>query len=769
MIKKIDRSELWKSFVERESSSIGRKLLEDLYLHTRTSLTTLLGLSILFFLLLVGKVPGEFLYPWTALALLVNLNRLYDAYRYLHHDHTKSYRQWYRSFIYKSYVTAFLWGSTSLLFLPFVEGEELRNIIFLFIVGIGSGAMTSISPDIRTAATYLFLLIAPLFLYFVMRGDSANYILASILAAYYFLLVNVSRNIGESLINSYKQKERYRESQKELYAKQDELNALFRNAPTGIMYADMDYNVIDCNDAYARIFKRKTEELIGVNLKEVSDQRPVEALKNGVMEYSGPYRSEAGHELWLEGKFSPLLNSDGRRIGSIVLIDDKTAEKRAIDRLNHMVQHDDLTPLKNRRSFTEYMETLVHDPRHEDHYSVLFYLDLNQFKTINDTMGHSVGDQLLRLVAERLQPLIAEESILSRLGGDEFGIVLPFVAMEREAAYERATRCARKLQTVFATAFPIEEMFLYVKCSIGIVVIEPGKEDIEEIIRYADISMYDAKRKGRNTVAFYNPGLDIERKELFGLQHDLYFAIENDQLELYYQPIVSIRDDKLCAAEALIRWHHPKRGILFPDQFIPLAVESGLIESIGWLVIDNACRQIDEWKRASIFVLEYISVNISAIQFQRMNFVEKFIGILEKYHVEPGEIKLEITESSLIDNFEQTRGVIEKLREEGILCAIDDFGTGYSSLSYLRRFSFSVLKIDREFVKDIPGKSDNTFLLQSIISIGKKLGYRIIIEGIETEEQKRIIREIDETLRYQGFLYSRALPAGRFRECLSGR
>jgi len=380
-----------------------------------------------------------------------------------------------------------------------------------------------------------------------------------------------------------------------------------------------------------------------------------------------------------------------------------------MDELNYMARHDALTSLTNRRSFTEYMHDLVMQEKHHDHYSILFYLDLNQFKNINDTMGHSVGDQLLVQVANRLKHLIKEGYNLSRLGGDEFVIVLPFIAENREDSNIRADMCSHNLQEAFTSAFLIEEMHLYIKSSIGIVIIEPQTSNIEEIIRYADISMYDAKRKGIDTIAYYNTDLDTERKELFSLQHDLYHAIENHQLKLYYQPIVTINDDTLKAAEALVRWYHPTLGILTPEQFIPLAKESGLIDDIGWLVIDIVCRQIAEWKEESLFLLDYISVNIDAMQLQRGHFVELFFEILDRYGVEAGEIKLEITESSLIDNFEQTQEIIQKLRDRSIRCAIDDFGTGYSSLSYLKKFSFSRLKIDREFIKDILSEPENIF------------------------------------------------------------
>jgi EAL domain-containing protein (putative c-di-GMP-specific phosphodiesterase class I) len=276
--------------------------------------------------------------------------------------------------------------------------------------------------------------------------------------------------------------------------------------------------------------------------------------------------------------------------------------------------------------------------------------------------------------------------------------------------------------------------------------------------------MYQAKRQGRDTLSFYNSDLDKERQELFILQHDLNFAAENNQLELAFQPIVNIKDDSLRAAESLLRWNHPEKGLLYPGQFIPLAVESGLIDEMGWWIIENICRQISDWKSRKIFGLRYISINIDAMQLQRVNFVEKLFTILEQYTIHPSEIKLEITETSLIDNFEQTREIIMTLQDHGIRCAIDDFGTGYSSLSYLKRLSFSVLKIDREFVKDMIGNPNDLFLVKNIIEIGKKLNYRIVVEGIETEEQKEILKKIDDTMSYQGFLFSPAISAKEFEK-----
>ncbi len=749
-----------------KSDSINHKLLTHLYTNIQKSLSALLVLNIIFFIFLKDNTPVYLIYPWTVMTISFSLYRLYDGYRYLHHDYTQEYQKWYIKLTYQSYITAFLWGGT-IAFVPYLQNPYLELMIYLFIMGIGSGVANTFSPSVRIASIYLLILFLPMFLYFIMIGTSVGYILSLPMIVYYITLINISKNAEKTLIALHKQEEKDKILQSVLYEEQDKLNSLFKNTPVGVFYYDTDLKILDYNKAFEELFQTDATTLIGMDLNLLPDQSPLEvikgALSDGPQHYSGPYLSINGLSLWVEAKSSPIINDKGETLGGIVLIENKTAEHEALKELNYLARHDALTSLTNRRSFTEFMHDLIKKEEHLDHFSVLFYLDLNQFKTINDTMGHSVGDQLLIQVANRLQSLLKEGYNLSRLGGDEFVIVLPFIATNKEDARTRADMCSRNLQEAFASAFLIEEMHLYIKSSIGIVIIEPKSHNIEEIVRYADISMYNAKRKGRDTIAYYNPQLDAERKKLFKLQHDLHHAIENNQLKLYYQPIVTINDDTLKAAEALVRWEHPTLGLLAPGQFLPLATESGLLDDIGWLVIDIVCQQIAQWKRESLFSLDYISVNIDALQLQRGHFIEKFFTLLDRCGVQASEIKLEITESSLIDNFEQTQEIIQTLKNRGIRCAIDDFGTGYSSLSYLKKFSFSVLKIDREFIKDIMDEPENIFLVESIISIGKKLGYRIVVEGIETEEQKNLLKGIDDTLRYQGFLFSPPLSAVDFK------
>ncbi len=323
---------------------------------------------------------------------------------------------------------------------------------------------------------------------------------------------------------------------------------------------------------------------------------------------------------------------------------------------------------------------------------------LNQFKSINDSLGHAVGDEVLLIVSKRLRKLIDDKSIASRLGGDEFIIVIPHVSEDKDIANKKAQEFSRELQDIFIEPFIIKEMQLHIKSSIGIVLMEPSYTDTDEIIRHADLSMYKAKI-ANDHVSYYDASLDEQQKDLFLLQHDLAHAIEKNQFELFFQPIVTINKDKLFSAEALIRWKHPTKGLLSPADFIPLALKAGLLSQVTWWVLDNVCQHISQWKKEDRWKLKYVSINVNAHQFVEHNFVTEFLRRLKVHGLETKDIMVEITERSLIDNFYNTQGIINELRRKGVKCAVDDFGIGYSSLSYLKKLSFNTLKIDRDIYK----------------------------------------------------------------------
>jgi diguanylate cyclase (GGDEF)-like protein len=409
------------------------------------------------------------------------------------------------------------------------------------------------------------------------------------------------------------------------------------------------------------------------------------------------------------------------------------------------------------------MEELVTHPMHKTHYSGIFYLDLNRFKYINDTLGHYFGDKLLVAVAERIKSFVRENDIVVRLGGDEFLIVSPYLYEDKEPSQRHCKEFAERMRKLFEPPFYIDDIRIYVQTSIGIVLIEPGEDNVDEIVRHADISMYQAKQQNHGKVAYYDDRLDVERKKRFQLQQDLMRALEQQEFELYFQPIVSA-EGTLYGAEALIRWNHPEMGVLAPFSFIPLAVELGIITEIGEWVIEEACRTIIAWKEQSLWHMYYISINIDAKQLLYEGFYERFVQKLESYGIEKGELTIEVTETSLIDNFEATNEVLEKLKERGVRCAIDDFGTGYSSLSYLKKLSFSILKIDRAFMNQLLESEENIALIRTFISIARQFHYDIVLEGIEDVRQLELIKSLEKKFYYQGYLVSRPLSRDMFEK-----
>jgi diguanylate cyclase (GGDEF)-like protein/PAS domain S-box-containing protein len=716
-----------------------------------------------------------FLYPsleipifiWGSSLVLISLLRLLLVYYFRQDESRYTIKKWHQIFVLMNFGTALI---TTILGAFFIyQVNELETLfIVASLLGLSAGAMSSLYPDIRVMLGYISVIIIPLMISLFRMGGELNILLGMMLILYFLTQLIIAFNSHKQNIDLERKNKEVISAQAQLLKNKETLEYFYTQAPIAIFSYDLDLKVTECNEAFLKLFHVRKEELVGLDLRLLPDKNPIrmieDALKYGVQTYVGPYLSTKGLEYWVEAKSFPVHDEHDNVIGGIVLIENKTKEHKAIEQLKYLASHDALTQLSNRRGFRNFMEKMLQDVQHQEHYSLLFYLDLNRFKYINDSLGHTFGDKLLKEVAQRLQALVGNEDNLTRIGGDEFVIVLPFVARSVEDARKEAEAYTKKVYNAFDEAFVIDGVRLYVNTSIGIVMIEPKFNNIEEIIRHADISMYQAKKHGKESISFYNNKLDEERKETFSLQQDLIYALENDLFELYLQPILKIDDDSVKAAEALIRWHHPKNGLMQPLEFIPLAIELGIITDIGWWVLRKVCHTISVWKEQGAWSLEYVSINLNAKHLIQSDFIERFFHELESYSIDTKDIKVEITETSLIDNFELTQQVIHELQGRGIKCVIDDFGTGYSSLSYLKKLSFSVLKIDKEFIFDLEHNKDNETLIRTIVEIAKQFNYTIVVEGIETSKQKEIIRSIDHNLSYQGFLTSEPIPIEDFKE-----
>ncbi|MFL6602088.1 MAG: putative bifunctional diguanylate cyclase/phosphodiesterase [Steroidobacteraceae bacterium] len=430
-------------------------------------------------------------------------------------------------------------------------------------------------------------------------------------------------------------------------------------------------------------------------------------------------------------------------------------------RLRHAATHDALTGLPNRVLLAERLrQATARASRHQTRFAVLV-VDLDRFKAINDSLGHIAGDELLQEVARRLSTLLRKEDSLARLGGDEFVLLIHGVSTPKDAE-----EVARKVLSQVALPVQLAGLDVHVSPSVGICLCPDDGVDSETLLQHADAAMYHAKKKGRNTFQFFAPAMNAFARERLELETGLRNALAQREFELHYQPKVDIATGRIESAEALIRWRHPKRGLIPPGGFIPLAEETGLIVPLGEWVLYEACRQASAWQAEGLHLR--VAVNLSARQFRQDSLIDTVRGALTAARLEPRYLELELTESAVMQDAETSVQIMRKLSDAGLRISVDDFGTGYSSLSYLRRLPLDKLKIDRSFIREIVTSRDDAEIVRAIVTLAHSLHLKVIAEGVETAEQLTFLRSLGCD-QYQGFHCSPPLPAAQFIALLPHR
>ncbi|HUP66110.1 MAG TPA: EAL domain-containing protein [Thermoanaerobaculia bacterium] len=460
---------------------------------------------------------------------------------------------------------------------------------------------------------------------------------------------------------------------------------------------------------------------------------------------------------WLPYAELMLQSLLGLGMISSLLEDEREAAALASNEIAHMAYHDALTGLPNRPLFIDRLiVATAHAARHRQKLAV-FFLDVDRFKEINDTLGHSPGDVLLKTLSDRIRKCVRAEDTVARFGGDEFTLLLQKIDRAEDAA-----KVAHKLLAAVKEPFIIGEHELYVSVSIGIALYPTDGLDAETLVKNADTAMYRAKDHGRDNYQIYAPAMNARALEKLALENLLRRALENKELELYYQPLIDLPGKKIYGAEALLRWHHPDHGLLSPYHFISTLESSGLIIPVGEWVLQEACRQTRLWCEQFDMRLS-ISVNLSARQFQQPDLTAQVRGALEASALPPELLELEITESNAMQNAEHSIRTLRELKALGIRMAVDDFGTGYSSLSYLKLFPIDTLKLDRSFVQDVTVDAGDAAIATAVISLARTLNLEMVAEGVETREQLNFFRDLG-CHRLQGYLFSEPLPASKFEQ-----
>ena len=554
--------------------------------------------------------------------------------------------------------------------------------------------------------------------------------------------------------------------------------ARFKLAMEGSRLAMWDYELatatISFSDTWSELLGRPSAPIVYA-FEEFLDQMPVSdamsvrahlvaTLVGDSADFSDEhrFRTIAGELNWfaIQGRVTER-HADGTAARMIGVSRDINERKSAQMAIQRMAFYDELTDLPNRRFLVDHLgRALAAGRRHHCH-SALLFIDLDKFKLINDTLGHAQGDLLLQQVAERLASCVREVDVLARLGGDEFVVLIEHLDADPALAARDAAIAAEKIRLKLNQRYHIKQLDYDLTSSIGLTLFGGDLElGAEEILQRADIAMFQAKGAGRNTIRFFDPDMNARVLARNRLESEMRSAISCKQFVLHYQPQVD-QDWHLRGAEALVRWHHPQRGVIHPAEFIPLAEETGLILPLGLWILENACVQLARWETVRHLNPLTVAVNVSARQFRQASFVDDVLAILRRTGARSTRLKLELTEGLLLENIDDTIGKMTELREIGVTFSLDDFGTGYSSLSYLKQLPLAQLKIDQSFVKDVLLNPNDAAIARMVIALAGNFGLEVIAEGVETREQRDFLAQ-QGCHYYQGYLFGHPIPFDQF-------
>jgi diguanylate cyclase (GGDEF)-like protein len=556
---------------------------------------------------------------------------------------------------------------------------------------------------------------------------------------------------------------RGRLTDRRLAAERRQLSIAVNNIPQGLVLYDASARIIICNQPYLDMFGLSPDvvkpgctmqRLIAHRKETGSFDGDVDAFCAAIIQTVSLGKATRQLTEAPGGRAIEIINRPLKAGGWVATIEDITERKRADEKIAHLAHYDGLTDLPNRILFRERLEGSLNAIRPGEQLAVL-YIDIDEFKGVNDALGHPIGDELLKGVADRLRGCLRETDVAARLGGDEFAVI--------QTAIKDRSETIRLVDEIHsAIRQPLECMghLITTDASIGVATAPCDGVDLDQLLKNADLALYGAKGDGRRTYRFFEAGMDQRAKARRSLELELRQAISDGSLEIYYQPVVNIEDGKISCCEALLRWRHPERGMISPAEFIPVAEDSGLINQLGLWVLNTACAEAATWPDHV-----RVAVNVSPVQFRSPSLALNVAAALAACGLPASRLELEITEAVLIRDDEAALDMLHQLRKLGVRIALDDFGTGYSSLSYLQRFPFDKIKIDRSFIRDIAGPGASSSIVQAVVNIAAASDMTTTAEGVETEQQRNLLYILGCT-EMQGYLFSPAVPAAEVRRLL---
>lgn len=661
-------------------------------------------------------------------------------------------------------VAGLVWGAAGY-FLFTSNHAQYQVFLLLMLAGMSAGGIVSYAADLLSAALYSFGVLFPILISLILMDNQFSVWLPIAVTFYIGVMVQGLRRTNHEVINNFLLRVDANIKNSSIKAGEDRYHLLLQYLPIGVFHLNSQQEIAFCNQQLSQILPDTAGLHKGDKISQLTDQALLasimQAIKDGETScYEGLVRQEP--EQWVSLIYAPMKNPHGEVSGGIGILQDITDRKQSADVVAQLALQDYLTDLPNRRALIKRLQHAIDQYTHTKRDIALLYIDLDHFKQLNDTLGHAVGDLLLQKVSKRLVQSLRQRDMIARaarIGGDEFIVVLEDLSQHAEEALNQAMLVANKITKKIHEPIKLKQDNYQCSVSIGVALYSASMGSVDDLLKHADIAMYKAKN-ARGTIEVFNQEmLDIiSTKE--DIRRALNKAIKNEEFELYYQPQVNAKK-QVIGAEALIRWNRPKVGMVPPNEFIPIAEETGLIVDIGFWVLNQACIQLKKWSQLKDKKNWSISINVSAIQFLNKDFASIVEKTIKLHHVNPALLNIEVTESMFLDNTLGVINTMQALQKTGVGFELDDFGTGYSCLQYLKQLPLRQLKIDRSFVDEIDSDKNDQSIVKTIIAMAEGFSINVIAEGVETNSQFGFLKQYG-CQHFQGYYFGKPLPIQAF-------
>ena len=738
--------------------------------------------------ILLGNVLGAFLLSamqfhvidlysiviWLSLTVVLFLYQLYHYYRFKNEPEENKLKDaniWLDKYYTNILLNGIVWGSTAFLLFPQTNLMN-QTIVMLFLFAIGFSSMGVLASKKDFLLTYVMVTYGPLLARLFFMEGAIYTTIGYVVMALLLMMIIFADYYGEIINNSLANRQHFITIKQTHEKLKERFFSLFERAPVGIYYYNRQLELQDINQHFLKINKaNKKEDLIGINLHGLSNPQVIKAHKEVFVGKTGQYRGpyEAMHTskgLYVTLSTVPMLDADGKVVGGVAIVNDITSEITAKEEMIRNAYYDMLTKIPNRTLLTDKLKQFLSEHTTQQEYTSLLFLDIDNFKKINETYGHHAGDHLLKQVVHRIKGLLGKEELFARVSGNKFAILIPKLDADKWQSHTMTERYIKKLNQHFLQPLNIADEECYLTFTIGIALFKNSDASAFDILKRAETAMYEAKKNAKGTAKFYHGRMSIHAKEQLILENEIHKAINNNQISINYQPQLDTQTNKIIGAEALARLWHSEKGFIQPERFIPIAEESGAIikleESIFEKIFQHINILVNEKGR---FPLGHIAINLSTIHFLQPSFNEWLTKLMDKHQINPRWIELELTESELIHSTDDVVYKINALKALGVTFSIDDFGTGYSSLSYLKKLPLDMVKIDQSFVINMHKDIEDAMIVESVVAIGQKFHMKVLAEGVENAEILKHLKQINCDY-YQGNYAYHPLPLEEFKTIL---